>query len=179
MSSLWFLVPSPTSLSVLDLPPDHLPNPLDLVDHRSCIRFVLSHRAGGCVEALEPHQPPERKGRRPLLSNNPTDPPQVLSPFQFLFGVSQKGSRERCLPAFFLKMKRKKRKKTETNGRNGKTERNGRNGRKRKKTEKKTEKIGSDTVPATPFAKPRFVPTSLMNRHRSDNPHSLPLSEVL
>ena len=43
---------------------------------------------------------------------------------------------------------------------NGKTTRKKRkkNGRKRKKTEengKKPEKIGSDTVPATPFAKPR------------------------
>ena len=57
---------------------------------------------------------------------------------------------------FFLKMKLKKtRKKTEENGketrqRKEKTEENGRNGRKRKK-------IGSDTVPATPFAKPRLL----------------------
>ena len=85
-------------------------------------------------------------------------------------GVSQKGSRERYLPVFFLKMKRKKTEETEKKGRKRKTktERNGKkteeNGKKRKKREKsqKTEqteengKVGSDTVPATPFAKPRL-----------------------
>ena len=65
-------------------------------------------------------------------------------------GVSQQGSRERCLPVsfFFLKMKRKqKRKKTERNGK--KTEENGKkwkkteeNGKKRKKTERKHRKNG-------------------------------------
>ena len=73
-----------------------------------------------------------------------------------ILGVSQKGSRERCLPAFFWKSNGKKRKKTEKKRK--KTERKqgkeGKNGRKRKKTGKK-EKIGSDTIPATPFAKPR------------------------
>ena len=60
-----------------------------------------------------------------------------------LLGVSQKGSRERCLPVFFLKMKRKK---TEENGKNGrkrkkrkepeKTEENGKNGKKNGKNRK-------------------------------------------
>ena len=47
-------------------------------------------------------------------------------------------------------------KKTEKNGRNGKKTRKKR--KKQKKTGKK-EKIGSDTVPATPFAKPRPFPS--------------------
>ena len=95
-----------------------------------------------------------------------------------LLGVSQKGSRERCLPVFCFAENEteKKRKKTEKNGRkrkeskedNGKKARkttdrkqgkNGKKGRERKKWKKteKMEKIGSDTVPATPFAKPRFA----------------------
>ena len=68
------------------------------------------------------------------------------------FGVSQKGSRERCLPFFS---------ENET-GKNGK---NGRKRKERKKTERKQEKtekkrkekIGSDTVPATPFVKARAL----------------------
>ena len=55
--------------------------------------------------------------------------------------------------------KRKETEQTEENGKKRKTsepEKTEKNGRKRKKTEK-TEKIGSDTVSATPFAKPRIT----------------------
>ena len=91
-----------------------------------------------------------------------------------LIGVSQKGSRERCLPVFFvfLKMKRKKTEnETEENGKNGKNRNPKKKQTKRRKMEtekkteenetkrKKTEKIGSDTFPATPFAKSRTKQT--------------------
>ena len=70
-------------------------------------------------------------------------------------GVSQKGSRKRCLPVFFLKRnekngrKRKKRKKTEKNGKKRtkrkKTEKNGKNGRKQKENKEKTVKYNRPT----------------------------------
>ena len=96
-------------------------------------------------------------------------------PLRNFVGVSQKGSPERCLPVLFFSENEteengKKRKKTEKNGKNRnpkktakkekkETEKTEENGKKRKKMEenrKKSEKIGSDTVPATPFAKSRL-----------------------
>ena len=86
-------------------------------------------------------------------------------------GVSQKASRERCLPVLFFENETKKRKETKENQqkkKNGrkrkKTEENGRKRKnvktEKKKTKQKTEKknthkkIGSDTVLATLFAEP-------------------------
>ena len=69
-----------------------------------------------------------------------------------------KGISRTVSPRFFLKMKRKKREKTE-NGRKRKNRNPKKKAEKEKngngKNRKKTEKIGSDTVPATPFAKSR------------------------
>ena len=73
-------------------------------------------------------------------------------------GVSQKGSRERCLPGFFFMKwkkterkgrKRKKRKKSEPR-------KNSQKGKKwkwknKEETGRKRKKLGSDTVPATPL----------------------------
>ena len=88
-----------------------------------------------------------------------------------MVGVSQKGSRQRCLPFFSeneteengkkgRKRKKKKRKTPEPEidsqkGKKWKRNKNGRKQKKKKKNGRKTEKIGSDTVPATPFAKSR------------------------
>ena len=61
-------------------------------------------------------------------------------------GVSQKGSRERCLPVVWENETKQKRKQKEK-----KRRKNGENGQKKRKKKKKIN--GSDTVPATPFAK--------------------------
>ena len=96
-------------------------------------------------------------------------------------GVSQKGSREWCLPVSFCpeneteengktekknkeKMGKKKQKKGIKKKQWKRKQAEKKHGRKRKKTEK----IESDTVPATPFAKSRFKP-HLLNPHLRDS----------
>ena len=90
-------------------------------------------------------------------------------------GASQKGSRERCLPVFLCeneteenrkngrKQGKQERKKTEKKRGKNTDNKKRRNGEKKKKTEKKKKrkKIGSDTAPATPFAKSRLKANKL------------------
>ena len=76
--------------------------------------------------------------------------------------MAQKGSRERCLPVFFSEYETEENKRKKKNGRKQKKsepEKNIQTGKRRKKTEE----IGSDTVPATPFAKSRFLSPMVRN----------------
>ena len=83
--------------------------------------------------------------RRPLLAKKATSKAEIARTITIKQGFRgfAKGSRKRCLPVFSWKWSWKKRRE---------------NGRKRQKTEKN----GSDTVPATPFAKSRGFSRNFM-----------------